>query len=302
MERTNKSNVIQQASAILCGDVHLREDSPICRTDDVWAAQWKKIDFISDLQKTHDCPVLCSGDLFDYWKPSPNLLTFASEHLPDQLYSIYGQHDLPQHNMELAHKSGLYNLWKNGKLKILDGCHFGQKPDFSDNKEGSFSFIHFSPYRRILVWHQMVYQGKLPWPGCTDPMAAKLLRKYPQYDLIVTGDNHKPFVEEYEGRILVNVGSMMRTTADQIDYKPAVWLWYAETNTVEKVYLPIEENVISREHLEIKEQRDNRMNAFIEKMDDSWDAGLSFEQNLEAYKKTNKVKKSVMSIIYQSLD
>ena len=77
MERTNKSNVIQQASAILCGDVHLREDSPICRTDDVWAAQWKKIDFISDLQKTHDCPVLCSGDLFDYWKPSPNLLTFA---------------------------------------------------------------------------------------------------------------------------------------------------------------------------------------------------------------------------------
>ena len=69
MERTNKSNVIQQASAILCGDVHLREDSPICRTDDVWAAQWKKIDFISDLQKTHDCPVLCSGDLFDYWKP-----------------------------------------------------------------------------------------------------------------------------------------------------------------------------------------------------------------------------------------
>jgi predicted phosphodiesterase len=200
--------------------------------------------------------------------------------------------------MELAHKSGLYNLWKNGKVQILNCMGgWGLKPEDWKNYE-----TNKIKGRTYFVWHQMVYQGKLPWPGCTDPMAAKLLRKYPQYDLIVTGDNHKPFVEEYEGRILVNVGSMMRTTADQIDYKPAVWLWYAETNTVEKVYLPIEENVISREHLEIKEQRDNRMNAFIEKMDDSWDAGLSFEQNLEAYKKTNKVKKSVMSIIYQSLD
>lgn len=297
MERT-KQVPLKKASAILMGDVHLREDQPICRTDDVWAAQWRKIDFISDLQKKHGCPVLCSGDLFDYWKPSPNLLTWASEHLPDQFYSIYGQHDLPQHNMELAHKSGLYNLWKNRKLFILPECHFGQTP--TSEPPYPYCFPEFE--KRILVWHQMVYQGKLPWPGCTDPMAAKLLRKYPQYSLICTGDNHKPFVEEHQGRILVNVGSMMRTTADQIDYRPAVWLWYAETNTVEKVYLPIEDNVISREHLEIKEQRDNRMNAFIEKMDDSWEAGLSFEQNLEEFKKTNKVKKSIMNIIYQSLD
>ena len=302
MERRNKPKVFKQADGILCGDIHLREDIPICRTDNYWDAQWRKIDFISTLQKKHDCPVLCSGDLFDYWKPSPNLLTWASEHLPDQFYSIYGQHDLPQHNMELAHKSGLYNLWKNGKLKILDGCHFGQTP--SGVTYSKKIYIETSGYaiKDILVWHQMVYQGKLPWPGCTDPMAAKLLRKYPQYDLIVTGDNHKPFVEEYQGRLLVNVGSMMRMDANQIDYRPAVWLWYAETNTVEKVYLPIEEGVISREHLEIKEQRDNRMNAFIEKMDDNYEVGLSFEENLEAYKKTNKTKKQVMNIIYKALD
>ncbi|MFA5934990.1 MAG: metallophosphoesterase [Candidatus Paceibacterota bacterium] len=311
MERTKKNNQniysIEGVSAILCGDIHLREDVPICRTDDFWATQWKKIDFISDLQKQCNCPVLCSGDLFDYWKPSPNLLSMASEHLPDQFYSIYGQHDLPQHSMELNYKSGLYNLWKNGKVTILDGnctndsdypflvegCSFGAIPSKEGIKRAAVN---------ILVWHKMFYQGKLPWPGCTDPLGAGLLRKYPQYSLICTGDNHKPFVEEYQGRILVNVGSMMRTTADQTDFRPRVWLWYAETNTVVPVYLPIEEGVISREHLEVQEQRENRIDAFISRLNTDWKASLSFEENLEIFKAENQVRKSVMDILYKSLE
>lgn len=306
MERTKTNKTIHTPKeipdAILCGDIHLREDTPICRTDNFWEAQWKKIDFISDLQKKYTCPVLCSGDLFDYWKPSPMLLSWATEHIPDQFHTIYGQHDLPQHSMELAYKSGLYNLWKNDKLEILnynmhlkytvDGCSFGSIP-IDCEKRGN---------QQVLVWHKMVYQGKLPWPGCTDPLGASLLRKYPQYSIIITGDNHKPFVEEYKGRLLVNVGSMMRTTADQINYKPCVWLWYAETNTVVPVYLPIEKDVISREHLDIQEQRDNRIDSFISRLDTDWKASLSFEDNLTIFEKENKVRKSVMDIIYKSLE
>ena len=297
MERT-KSN--KTPDAILCGDIHLREkdDVPICRLDNHWDAQWRKMDFISDLQKKYGCPVFCSGDLFDFWKPSPMLLSWASEHLPDQFHTIYGQHDLPQHNMELAYKSGLYNLWKNKKLTILNGVHFGQIPDLT--KE--YSSMPWFPLKGILVWHRMIYQGKLPWPGCTDPMAASVLRKYPQFALICTGDNHKPFVEEYKGRLLVNVGSMMRTTADQADFKPRVWLWYAETNTVVPVYLPIEEGVISRDHLEVKEQRENRIDAFISRLNTDWQAALSFEENLEIFEQENQVSKSVMDIIHKSLE
>ena len=224
----------------------------------------------------------------------------ASEHLPDKFYTIYGQHDLPQHSMELAHKSGLYNLWKNGKVTILPTCSFGQTP----NGVSKYFLLKNCTNAgwTVLVWHTFAYQGKLPWPGCTSPMGASLLRKYPQYDLLVLGDNHKPFTETYEGRLLVNVGSMMRTTADQMDYKPCVWLWYAETNTVTKVYLPIEDDVISREHLEIKEQRDNRIDAFVSKLNDEFETSLSFEDNLLAFEQANNVRKSVMEIIYRSID
>jgi len=297
MQRTKSIKPFSQASAILCGDVHLREDTPVSRTDDFWDAQWRKMDFISDLQKKHDCPVLCSGDLFNYWKPSPNLLSFASEHLPDKFYTVYGQHDLPQHSRDLDYKSGLYNLWKNNKLTILNGCSYGEKPEH----ESILISIGFPNLRKILVWHVMNYQGKAPWPGCTDPKAATLLRKYPQYDLIVTGDNHKPFVEEHEGHLLVNVGSMMRITADQIDYKPAVWLYYAETNTVTKVYLPIEEGVLSREHLDVAEQRETRISSFIESLDGDWKATMSFEQNVEMYIKMNSIRKSVVEIVNKAI-
>lgn len=291
MERRIKT--FRQANAILMSDVHLREDQPVCRTDDFQAAMWRKIDFISVLQWKHKCPVLCGGDLFNHWKPSPELLTKAYQHLPDQFYSIYGQHDLPQHSLELQHKSGLYNLIQNEKVKLLRECSWGQIPNPKVNK------MRFDG-RDILVWHIYNYAGKT-WPGNTSPKAGKLLRQYPQYDLILTGDNHKPFVEEHEGRLLVNPGSLMRSTADQADFKPRVYLWYAEDNTVEAVYLPIEEGVINRDHIEIKEQRANRVNAFIEHLNDTWEAGLTFEENLELFEKSNDTNKKVMEIVFKAV-
>jgi len=295
MER--KTKPFRQASGILTSDWHLREDQPICRTDDFQAAMWRKIDFISELQKKHDCPVLNAGDLFNHWKPSPELLTKASEHMPNDFWSIYGQHDLPQHSLDLAYKSGLYNLWKNGKLKLLDECSWGQIP-----KNGSMIFPRILDLdKHMLVWHIYNYQGKT-WPGNTSPKAAKLLRKYPQYDLILTGDNHQSFVEEHEGRLLVNPGSLMRSTADQVDHKPCVYLWYADTNTVEAVYLPIEQGVISREHIEEKQQRDARIDSFIERLDSSWEAGMTFEENIDAFEKSNSIRKSVMEIVLKAME
>jgi predicted phosphodiesterase len=281
--------------AILCSDIHLREqtENPVCRTDDWWAAQWKKIDFISDLQKQYDCPVIHGGDLFDHWKPSPHLLSMTIEHLPANFWTIYGQHDLPQHNLELAHKSGINTLVSANRLTTFDDCHFGQLPN-----EASM-VVHLSKTEtvKVLVWHTFNFQGKLPWPGCEALPASKLLKKYPEYDLIVTGDNHQSFVEEYEGRTCVNPGSMMRMTADQADFKPSVYLWYAETNTVKRVYLPIEPDVISREHIDRKRERDDRLDAFVGRLNTEWEAEVSFEENVTRILEENKIQDSVRKIV-----
>jgi DNA repair exonuclease SbcCD nuclease subunit len=304
MERT-KTN--KTPTAILTSDWHLREDTPICRTDDYWETQWKKVRSITALQTKYQCSIIHAGDLFDKWKPSPYLLRETIKNIPKQFYTIYGQHDLPQHSLELVNKCGINVLEAARKLKVLEGCHWGQNPNnlrigYSVYWEDNNTFQPLAFNGKILVWHKMTYQGKKPWPGCTDPMAVSLLRKYPQFDLIITGDNHKSFSEEYEGRWLVNPGSLMRMDADQVNHHPCVYAWYAETNTISLIPLPHEPNVISREHIEVKEQRDARIDAFVSRLDGDWEVAMSFEQNLEEFFKVNNIREPVKEIIYKSLE
>ena len=292
MRRTKST--MESPDYILSSDWHLRDSQPICRTDDFEEAQWKAVDFVSELQKKYDCPVLHAGDLYHHWKPSPYLLAKTIQHLPQQFYSIYGNHDLPQHAIELLNKCGIYVLQQAGILKTnfpskeVELCHFHQTPkqDFAD----------------ILVWHIMTYQGKEPWPGCTDPKAAKLLMKNPSYKLILTGDNHMSFVEEYEGRHLVNPGSLTRQTAKQIDFKPSVYLYFEKSNTIERVFIPILKGVISREHIEEEESRDARIEAFISTLSTDWKIGFDFKENLKNFAKKNEVKKSTMELILNAIE
>lgn len=290
----SRTKINKKPDSIFCSDFHLREDIPLCYIGDYQKEQWDSVDYISKLQEIYDCPVIHAGDLYDNWKPSPNLLRQTILHLPKLFYTCYGQHDLPQHNLELVNKCGINVLEAANKLTI-GGVHWGQKPSNSN-------YTDFLKDKKILVWHVMNYVGRLPWPGCKDYSANSLLKKYPQYSIILTGDNHKTFTAELNGRILVNPGSLMRMDANQVDHKPCVFLWYAEDNSIEQVFLPIEQNVISREHIERKKERDNRIDSFVSKLNNKWIAKLSFEENMENFKKENNIRKSVMDIIYEVME
>jgi len=196
--RTTKPT-LNKADLILTGDWHLLETNPICRLDDLTKTQWSKVNFVFNVQKEHNCPVIHSGDLFDYWKPSPELLSKTIEHLPNNFWTVYGNHDLPQHNLDLSYKSGINVLEKAGKLGVLKGTHWGQKPFISTNIMGPV-IKNINEPKKILVWHVLTYQNVRPYPGCTLPKASRLLKKYTDFDLIVTGHNHKPFVEHYAAR------------------------------------------------------------------------------------------------------
>jgi predicted phosphodiesterase len=290
-----KGNV-KKPDLILCSDMHLREDSPTCFIGDWHQEQWKAVEFVRNLQAKYKCPVIHAGDLFHHWKPSPSLISQALWFLPEQFYTIYGQHDLPQHSLELKSKSGLHTLEVAGKIKVLSECHFGQEPN-----KGSLFFPNRETDRTVLVWHHLTYINP-PYPGATGGNAIATLRKYSQFDLIVTGDNHQSFYTTYEGRILVNPGNLTRQVADQADFQPRVALWYADTNTIEWVNIPIQEGVITREHIEVKQQRDSRIDAFISKLDGDWVAGMSFEENLEAFFSKNQTRESVKQIIYTAIE
>ena len=284
--------------AILTSDWHLREDTPVCRTDDFVNAQWDKVRQVRKLQEIHQCPVLHAGDLFHHWKTSPALLTRCIQELPEQFCTVYGNHDLPQHSMELVHKSGVNTLAEAGVIVILNSGHWNDVPE-----DASIGLPHPHRDRKIYVWHKLVWTNKVPFPGAEQEAEGHaLLDKYPQFDLLVTGDNHQSFVCKQDGRLLVNPGSLTRQTAGQIDFEPCVYLYNAEQNDVKAHYFDIDPTAVSREHIEVKQERDDRIQAFVERLGEDWEAGLDFRQNLKQFAQENKITNDVMEIAYKALE
>jgi predicted phosphodiesterase len=277
---------------IATADWHIRQDKPLAYVGDFLSDQWEAMDFVAELQREHDCPVIHAGDLYNNWKPSPWLLSKTIEHLPNDFWTVYGNHDLPQHNIKLKRKCGIFTLATAQKLHVLPQGHWGNV-----NLSGAWSIKD----KNIFAWHLAVFKSKEPAPGYGQ-RALKVLRDNPDFDVIITGDNHTPFVEMLDDRFLINPGSLMRQTAAQIDFHPRVYLWYPESNTIQKVELPFREDAISREHLETKEKRDTSLSIYIEHLDGDWSTGIEFEGNVASYVGVNKVEQDIVDIINKSFE
>lgn len=324
MRRTVK-RAERKPTAILTSDIHMTETVPVSRTDDYLGAQLVKLEFLNQLQEEYGCPVWDSGDLFDYWKASPWLMSRAYETLP-YMITIPGNHDLPAHNITLFDKSALAHIQRTrgdvrviaptepgmgsvhqmGDEYVIVGLPYGQLKNFDpdalfnhpDFPEGIETFV--------LMLHEFVWPGsKPPWKGAPGYSAGEILERFgPYFDLILTGDNHSPFVEELDGAILVNPGGMMRDTAAMVDDRPRCYLYYAEDNSVEPVYYPIVAGVHDISYLTTTKERDARLEAYISNMKEGAGGahGLSFENNLEAFFKANNTPRKVRELIWHHME
>jgi uncharacterized Ntn-hydrolase superfamily protein len=81
-----------------------------------------------------------------------------------------------------------------------------------------------------------------------------------------------------------------------------VFLWCAETNDYEQVFLPIKQGVISREHITHKKEHDERISAFVEQLNKTHLRGFDFRKNLEAFERQNHIRKSVMDIVWKAVE
>lgn len=305
---------IRRADAILCADIHLSPQVPRCRDEEEYLpAMFRKLRFIRDLQRKHDgIPVLCAGDVTDKWYLERGEQWFVTKviHLMHWWIAVPGQHDLPQHSLNLYDKSWLATLEEAGCIAVFHKPHILNQLSGPKDFYSIFMFpwgVEPGPYkgveekRKVALIHRMVYQGRPPYPGADkDGGTAKaLLRKMKGFDLIVSGDNHETFVEELNGRLLVNPGSMMRTSAKQADHEPCVFLWYAEDNTVERVVLPHDRRAVSREHLDRAEEHDSRMGAFVERLSGDVDLSIGFRENVLERMKSSDVSKGTKDIVME---
>jgi DNA repair exonuclease SbcCD nuclease subunit len=271
------------------------ERTPPCRLDSIWEAQWDKVKQIKALQIKYEIPIFLSGDLFDHWKTSPKLLNKTIEEMPEFVYTVIGNHDMPEHNPELIYKSGLETLFRSNQIDPF----FVLKPHDPQGdwgRESKIKPIEYSFDRRIIVSHEMAYQGEPPYPGAEGDCSS-IFKKYKGVDLIITGHNHKTFTARKGNQLLINPGSLTRHDADQVDHRPCVFLWQAKTNTFKIHYLKVKEDVISREHIEIQNQKKQNINHFLSKLKQSWEIGLSFEDNILRAFEENGIPKAIQEII-----
>lgn len=299
-------------SAILTSDWHLREDTPQCRTDDFWMAQEKKIDFIFSLAKQNQCPIIVAGDIGHKPRWSCRLLEwFISKIDKDiNIQVIPGQHDLINHRLDLWEQSGI------GVLHAAEVINLYGFDKFPCNVEFDNFYLSAFPYGigiqhikslgilkpQIAITHEMIIENQKLWPDQKAPKGNSILKKFPEFSLVHSGDNHNSFVSDYSNNLLVNCGSLMRNSSDQENHKPRIYLWYAETNEIEAVYLPIKQGVISRTHIEVAKNRENRNQAFIKRVNEDVEIQLSYENNLENYFNKYRTEKPVKNKVWQSVE
>ena len=296
---------MKKVDAILTADWHLRDTIPMCRQDDFWEAQWKKVTYIDELQQKYDCPVLHAGDLFHHWKPSPYLISEAIKKIPDKFYTVYGNHDLPYHRMENFEKSGVFTLYRADVVDTQFGCHYGMKV-----KTAIGFSIRYVPSgealrgrKRALVWHKFVWKKDKPFPGVsgTDEAYNILDRDDLEgFDLIVTGDNHQSFTVRRDDKLLVNPGPITRQTVK--DPVPVVYLYNADEHLAEPHELPHDTDAVSSEHREQLLEEERTLSAFVERLDKDWKIELSFESNIKQFIESNDVPDDITKLVYTCLE
>jgi hypothetical protein len=276
---------------ILTGDWHIDSDTPECRTDDYFEAEKAKLLWLAGIQAKYRCPVIAPGDVFNHGKADSELLnkvTLILQEFKHGILAVPGQHDLICHNLALQEKTAFENMVLNGLIQDVSQKGFLRSKPLDDlwvtgaawGREPSEETGAPRGGRAVLVWHTTIWEKPFA-PGQKPGEATKLLKKWNQYALLVTGDNHMNFVCTDGKRKLINCGSVMRMRSDQKDFKPCIYLWQASTGELRQMFFPIAEGVITDAKCAAEKERTERENAFVAKIEEGGDVACSFVSNVQ---------------------
>lgn len=294
---------------LLTGDWHLRFKKPEMRLDEnYFETQSEKIQQILGIAKKNNCnAILQPGDFFDsvdtpWFVVQHYMKMFLGQNI--KIYTIPGQHDLRYHTRDIEN-TPLGVLKASGAVKIVGfdpldpqfyGCWWG---------EDIFKPLEPKDQMRTLLIHKMIIQKKM-WEGQTDFVYGKdLLKDYNEFDLIVSGDNHKSFIEEDKGRFLINCGSLMRSNIDQVDHKPVVYIYDTEKRSLDEIFLKVKsaKKILNLDKAQIQKERDEKLDLFIDTLRDKGGKTNQFDFIGSLYEKMDlaNISSDVRAIIEEVL-
>lgn len=304
---------------ILTADWHLSDKTPICRRDNYQEMMGRKLSFINRIQCEYkgEIPlILHAGDLFDTWKSSHFLVSWAIRHLPQNITTIPGNHEIPGHNINFYKKTNLNVLETAKKIIVI---YEDDPKQYVISFDGlsiiGFPYGYFSleklktcdtKYPYILMIHEMFLHPMDKRRAFIQEFMPidDLLNSLPEMCVgVLAGHNHSTIIRTgINGKWFLNPGSIFRMDADQIDHIPTIFLYDLQKNEITPVEIPHEKDAVSREHIEKMQVKDERINSFVNRVNTNYTKTLSFEDNMEQFFLKNKTRKPIQEIIWEGMN
>lgn len=291
------------------GDAHLRSTKPRNRTDNYVAELVDKFSYAYDYCFDHGCELfLQAGDLWDNPRVPNWLIALILKIIKGdptfgvmKFITIFGQHDMHFHSLKVDNTptnvlvaAGAASVAGKEPITVKNvniyGCSWGEKIPKITTSGINILMIH-----RMIIKNE---DSKL-WEGQEDYTTSdSLLRKY-KYNLIVSGDNHKRFVNSHGTKQLYNCGSLGRSGVDQIDHKPCFGIFDTRNQEVELLDIPIRDpkEVFDLDKVEEVKARTEELDAFIASLQSGYEIELDFKANLYKAMEANDISPVCKKII-----
>lgn len=246
--------------AVCCADLHLSHAPPAARSaePDWYAAMARPLQQLGDLACEYRVPILFAGDLFDRWGVSPELINWAMDNLPHDMYCIAGQHDMPNHDAGSMERSAFQTLVKSERIRQFAGedCQAVYNELMGRFWVSAFPWsfpIEYAEHAEheeweeqdlsIAVAHSFIWTKDQAYPGApTDQRLTAYRDRLKGYDVAIFGDNHHGFTAKVNGCTVYNCGCLIPRKSNERHLKPAVGLIY-DDGKVERRCLDTSEDV-----------------------------------------------------------
>lgn len=288
--------------AVCCGDLHISE-KPSWRSPetDWFGAMARSLDEMNRVAEQYDVPVICAGDVTDRWYASPEVINFASRHLPKRVLCVRGNHDLPNHNHNEIHKSAYQTLVECGRIQdlrepfqingmVIHPFPYGTELKPLENPDPDF--IH------VAVVHKYIWKDGHGHERATEDTRAIAYRELLKgYDVSVWGDNHQGFLIRSPRHTLINCGTFFRRKSDEKDYQPMIGLLWDDGNITPHFLDISEDKYLDKDVLKLEKPKADASKAlagFRGLSQDSLDFRAAVHFRLESDPPENRVKELVL--------
>lgn len=272
----------KKAIAIFVSDIHLSHNPPELRkTEPDWyRAMHYPLKQLIAAKRKYRCPIICAGDLFHTWDQPVELVNFAIDNLPE-MYTIPGQHDLPNHNITELYRSAFFTLFCTNTIHYPSS--YKDPIELADNWEvylfpfGSELDVEPTPQKHsIAVIHQYNWvKGRGHLKAKREQTVGAHRKEFRKFSLIVSGDNHNPFTVRMPTGRFINCGCFMRRSLTELKYKPSYWVLFSDGSIARHKLATKHEHVLKKRNKTVNDNIQDMNQEFSEFVKTLGEAGES---------------------------